>query len=39
VVDGGLRLVLLDAIGHARVVDDVSERELTDLLETAVPAA
>jgi len=39
VVDGGLRLVLLDAIGHARVVDDVSERELTDLLETALPAA
>jgi len=39
VVDDGLRLVLLDAIGHARVVDDVSERELTDLLETAVPAA
>jgi 3-dehydroquinate synthase len=39
VVDGRLRLVLLDAIGQACVVDDVSERELIDLLEAAVPSA
>jgi 3-dehydroquinate synthase len=32
VVDGRLRLVLLDAIGEARIVDDVSEAELTSLL-------
>jgi 3-dehydroquinate synthase len=32
VVDGRLRLVLLDAIGSACVVDDVAEPELVDLL-------
>lgn len=32
-IDGRLRLILLDAIGSARVVDDVSEKELRDLLE------
>jgi len=33
VVDGRLRLVLLDAIGTASIVDDASEREVTALLE------
>lgn len=32
VVDGRLRLVLLAAIGEARIVDDVDESELLDLL-------
>jgi 3-dehydroquinate synthase len=34
VVDGRLRLVLLEAIGTACIVDDADERELVDLLET-----
>jgi 3-dehydroquinate synthase len=34
VLDGRLRLVLLDAIGAATVVDDVSSQELVSLLET-----
>jgi 3-dehydroquinate synthase len=33
VVDGRLRLILLKAIGDARIIDDVSESELVDLLE------
>jgi 3-dehydroquinate synthase len=33
VVDGRLRLILLKAIGDARIVDDVSEPELMDLLQ------
>jgi 3-dehydroquinate synthase len=33
VVDGRLRLILLKAIGDARIVDDVSESELMDLLQ------
>lgn len=33
VVDGRLRLVLLDAIGAASIVDDASEEEVTALLE------
>ena len=33
VVDGRLRLILLKAIGDARIIDDVSEAELLDLLE------
>ncbi|MGB1140041.1 MAG: 3-dehydroquinate synthase, partial [Halioglobus sp.] len=33
VVDGRLRLVLLDAIGTASIVDDASESEVTALLE------
>jgi len=32
VVDGRLRLILLKAIGDARIIDDVSESELVDLL-------
>ena len=35
VIDGRMRLVLLDAIGAASVVDDVSEIELVALLEGA----
>ena len=35
VIDGRMRLVLLDAIGAASVVDDVSENELVALLEGA----
>jgi 3-dehydroquinate synthase len=34
VVNGRLRLVLLEAIGRACVVDDVGERELVELLES-----
>ena len=34
VVDGRLRLVLLEAIGSACIVDDADERELVGLLET-----
>ena len=33
VVDGRLRLVLLEAVGLACIVDDVTDRELLDLLE------
>ena len=33
VVDGRLRLVLLEAVGRACIVDDVTDRELIDLLE------
>ncbi|MEH6636650.1 MAG: 3-dehydroquinate synthase, partial [Halioglobus sp.] len=33
VVDGRLRLILLKAIGDARIIDDVSELELTELLQ------
>lgn len=33
VVDGRLRLVLLKAVGSACIVDDVTDRELEDLLE------
>lgn len=33
VVDGRLRLVLLEAVGRACIVDDVTDRELEDLLE------
>jgi len=33
VVDGRLRLILLKAIGDARIIDDVSEAELVDLLQ------
>jgi 3-dehydroquinate synthase len=36
VVDGRLRLVLLEAIGTACIVDDADERELVGLLETPV---
>jgi 3-dehydroquinate synthase len=36
VVDGRLRLVLLEAIGAACIVDDADERELVGLLETPV---
>jgi 3-dehydroquinate synthase len=32
-VDGQLRLILLEAIGSASVVDDVTDQELRDLLE------
>jgi 3-dehydroquinate synthase len=32
VIDGRLRLVLLKAVGHALVVDDVSQEELTRFL-------
>jgi len=39
VVDGRLRLILLKAVGDARIVDDVSEQELVELLEWAVPDA
>ena len=39
VVDGRLRLVLLQAIGDACVVDDVTESELTDLLDGGETAA
>lgn len=35
VVDGRLRLVLLEAIGKACIVDDAEEQELVDLLETS----
>ena len=38
VVDGRLRLILLKAIGDARIVDDVSESELVDLLQ-GIPQA
>jgi 3-dehydroquinate synthase len=34
VVDGRLRLVLLEAIGKACIVDDAEDQELVDLLET-----
>jgi len=34
VMDGRLRLVLLEAIGTACIVDDADERELVELLET-----
>jgi 3-dehydroquinate synthase len=34
VIDGRLRLVLLDAIGKACIVDDVTDQELIDLLES-----
>ena len=34
VIDGQLRLILLRAVGAAAVVDDVSEAELRDLLDT-----
>ncbi len=34
VIDGRLRLVLLKAVGEACVVDDASERELRELLES-----
>jgi len=34
VVDGRLRLVLLDTVGQASIVDDVSEAELTALLQS-----
>ena len=33
VVDGQLRLILLKAIGDARIIDDVSEAELVELLQ------
>ncbi len=33
VVDGRLRLVLLEAVGRACIVDDATERELVELLE------
>jgi 3-dehydroquinate synthase len=35
VVNGRLRLILLRAIGDARIVEDVGEQELVDLLEGA----
>jgi 3-dehydroquinate synthase len=37
VVNGRLRLVLLEAIGRACIVDDVPERELVELLESHSP--
>ena len=39
VVDGRLRLVLLDAVGEARIVDNVTENELMDLLDGTGSAA
>lgn len=36
VLDGRMRLVLLEAIGTACIVDDAAERELVELLETPV---
>ena len=39
VVDGRLRLVLLEAVGEARIVDDVSEIELVELLDGSGSAA
>lgn len=35
VIDGRLRLVLLEAIGAARIVDDATEAELRELLQDA----
>ncbi len=35
--DGRLRLVLLEDIGRACIVDDVTERELVELLESHTP--
>jgi 3-dehydroquinate synthase len=37
VVNGRLRLVLLEAIGRACIVDDIPERELIELLESHSP--
>ena len=37
VVNGRLRLVLLEAIGSACIVDDVPQRELVELLESHSP--
>ena len=39
VVDGRLRLVLLDAVGQASIVGDVTEGELVDLLDGTGSAA
>lgn len=39
VIDGKLRLVLLEEIGAARIVDDATEEELRDLLQYARRAA
>jgi 3-dehydroquinate synthase len=39
VIDGRLRLVLLEEIGAARIVDDATEEELRDLLQHARSAA
>jgi 3-dehydroquinate synthase len=39
VVNGRLRLVLLEAIGKACIVDDALERELVELLESRSPGA
>jgi 3-dehydroquinate synthase len=39
VVDGRLRLILLKAIGDARIIDDVSKSELVDLLQGVSPGA
>lgn len=39
VINGQLRLVLLQEIGMARIVEDVSEQELVDLLDGASPGA
>ncbi len=39
VVDGRLRLVLLQSMGEAVIVDDATESELTDLLEYFLRAA
>jgi 3-dehydroquinate synthase len=39
VVDGRLRLVLLDAVGQASIVDDVTEAELIELLDGSGSAA
>ncbi len=36
VIDGRMRLVLLEAIGSACIVDDADERELVELLEAPV---
>jgi 3-dehydroquinate synthase len=36
VLDGRMRLVLLEAIGTACIVDDAAERELVELLKTPV---
>ena len=38
VIDGQLRLILLDAIGAARVVDDVTSQQLIDLLQAYAAA-
>lgn len=38
VVDGRLRLVLLEAVGRACIVDDVGEKELLELLDSHLSA-